>query len=152
MTRLHTALAILLFSPTITAFAQDGPVPKRGPVKLTEAALKLHREALVFDGHNDLPWQFRGHNDRYFQRFDIARPQPKLHTDIARLRKGDVGAQFWSAYVPAETARTGTAVKETLEQIDLIHRLVKAYPDTLGVGADRRRRRAHPQGRARSRR
>jgi membrane dipeptidase len=105
--------------------------PKRGPVQLTEAALKLHRDALVFDGHNDLPWQYRGQNDRYFQRLDIARPQPSLHTDIPRLRKGNVGAQFWSAFVPAETAKTGTAIKETLEQIDLIHRLVRKYPDTL---------------------
>jgi membrane dipeptidase len=107
------------------------PAAKRGPVQLTDTALALHRSALVFDGHNDLPWQFREKDDRSFQRLDIARPQPSLHTDIARLRKGNVGAQFWSAYVPAETAKTGTAIKETLEQIDLIHRLVKAYPDTL---------------------
>jgi membrane dipeptidase len=47
------------------------------------------------------------------------------------LRKGNVGAQFWSAYVPVETAKTGEAVKTTLEQIDLIHRMVAQYPDTF---------------------
>src|SRR5947209_419131 len=138
MKRSTVAAVVLTMSLAIPAGAQEKPAPKRGPVQLTDAALKLHREALVFDGHNDLPWQFREHEDRYFQRLDIARPQPKLHTDIARLRKGNVGAQFWSAFVPAETARTGTAIKETLEQIDLIHRLVKTHPDTfeLALTAD----------------
>ncbi len=123
------ALITLVTFAAAPGSAQDKA--KRGPVQLTEEALKLHRDALVFDGHNDLPWQFREKGDRFFQRLDIARSQPTLHTDIARLRKGNVGAQFWSAYVPAETAQSGTAIKETLEQIDLIHRLVKAYPDTL---------------------
>lgn len=104
---------------------------KRGPVKLTEEALKIHREALLIDGHNDLPWQYRKGKDFSFKRIDIARPQPTLHTDIERLKKGGVGAQFWSAYVDADTAKTRTAVTETLEQIDVIHRLVKSYPDTF---------------------
>jgi membrane dipeptidase len=102
----------------------------RGIVKLTEEALKIHREALLVDGHNDLPWQFRRQADLSFRRINIARPQPLLHTDIARLRKGGVGAQFWAAYVDAESK---VAVKETLEQIDVIHRIVKSYPDTFAM-------------------
>src|ERR1700684_3963327 len=104
--------------------AQEKPA-KRGVVKLTEEALKIHREALLIDGHNDLPWQFRKHADFSFRTFDIARPQPQLHTDIERLRKGGVGAQFWAAYVDVDTIKKRTAVTETLEQIDVIHRLVK---------------------------
>jgi membrane dipeptidase len=107
--------------------AQQKPAG-RGIVKLTDDALKIHREALLFDGHNDLPWQFRKRDDFAFRQFDIAKPQPLLHTDIARLKKGGVGAQFWSAYVDAESKH---AVKETLEQIDVIHRMVRAYPDTF---------------------
>src|SRR6516165_7914617 len=102
----------------------------RGIVKLTEEALKIHREALLVDGHNDLPWQFRRQADLSFRRINIARPQPLLHTDIERLRKGGVGAQFWAAYVDAESK---AAVKETLEQIDVIHRIVKSYPDTFAM-------------------
>ena len=126
-------LAVLLSDP---APAQEKQ--KRGPVVLTEAARKLHQSVLVFDGHNDLPYACEHKGDRFFVRLDIAKPQPTLHTDIARLRKGNVGAQFWSAYVPAETAKTGTAVKDTLDQIDFIHRLVQKYPDTfeLALTAD----------------
>ncbi len=110
--------------------AQQAP-PKRGLVAVSDQAARVHRDALLIDGHNDLPWQFRERNDLFVRVIDIAKPQPKLHTDIARLRQGNVGAQFWSAYVDVATVKTGTAVKQTLEQIDIIHRFVKKYPDTF---------------------
>src|SRR5262249_35994284 len=103
----------------------------REPVKLTEEALRIHREALLVDGHNDLPWQFREKKDLAFRNLDISKPQKNLHTDIPRLRQGNVGAQFWSAYVPAGTRRNGSAVRQTLEQIDVIRRMVGRYPDTF---------------------
>src|SRR6516164_8274962 len=102
MERPRTSAALigaLLLLQAQWAAAQNQPGPKRGPVQLTEAGLKLHRDALVFDGHNDLPYQFARQGDIFFQRLDITRPQPSLHTDIPRLRKGGVGAQFWAAYV-----------------------------------------------------
>jgi membrane dipeptidase len=102
----------------------------RQPVKLTDEALKIHREAIVIDGHNDLPWRLR-ETDMEFRKIDLNKNQPDFHTDIPRLVKGGVGAQFWSAYVPADTRKKGTAVRDTLEQIDVIHRMVKAYPDTF---------------------
>ncbi len=105
----------------------------RGPVKVTEEALKIHREVILVDGHNDLPWQFREKSDLSFHKIDIAKPQKEVHTDIPRLKQGGVGAQFWAAYVPADTRKKGTAVKATLEQIDVIHRMVRKYPDTFAM-------------------
>ncbi len=87
------------------------PPKSREPVKLTEEALRIHREALLIDGHNDLPWQFREKGDLSFRKIDLRQPQKDLHTDIPRLVKGGVGAQFWSAYVPASTGKKGTAVR-----------------------------------------
>jgi membrane dipeptidase len=100
-------------------------------VVVSEAALKLHRESLVFDGHNDLPWELRARSDGGFVKMDISRPQPRLHTDIPRLKQGGVGAQFWSAYVPASSGPKGKAVTQTLEQIDTIRRMVATYPETF---------------------
>jgi membrane dipeptidase len=105
--------------------------PRRGPVVLTDEARALHRDCLLVDGHNDLPYQFREKNDLSFRTLDIARPQKALHTDIPRLREGGVGAQFWAAYVPVSTRRDHSAIKMTLEQIDVIHRMVRAYPRDL---------------------
>jgi membrane dipeptidase len=109
----------------------QGASKERAPVQLSDEALRIHREALLVDGHNDLPWQFRRKSDLGFTEIDISRPQPRLHTDIPRLHKGGVGAQFWSAFVSTETMKTGTAVRETLEQIDVVHRMTRRYPETF---------------------
>jgi membrane dipeptidase len=107
-------------------------------VVLTEEALAVHREALLIDGHNDLPYELRRKDGPSFRNIDLSKPQPRFHTDIARLRKGNVGAQFWSAYVPSSTAAKGTAVRMTLEQIDVIHELAVRYPETfeMAYGTD----------------
>jgi membrane dipeptidase len=100
-------------------------------VKLTDEARRIHREALVIDGHNDLPYRYRQAGDLALRTIDIAKPQTTLHTDIPRLRQGGVGAQFWSAYVDADTRKEGTVVRQTLEQIDVIHQMVRRYPETF---------------------
>ncbi|MEQ8784713.1 MAG: membrane dipeptidase [Pirellulaceae bacterium] len=100
-------------------------------VKLTDAGRRVHEAGFVFDGHNDLPWALRNKASSSFERLDIAQPQPTLNTDIPRLKKGNVGAQFWSVYVPAETAKTGEALLQTLQQIELVNAMIERYPDTF---------------------
>lgn len=104
---------------------------RRGPVELSDAASSVHKAGFVFDGHNDLPWALRTNASSSFAKMDISQAQPKLHTDIARLRQGNVGAQFWSVYVPADTAKRGTALLRTLEQIELVHAMMDRYPETF---------------------
>ncbi|MBM7798219.1 membrane dipeptidase [Microlunatus panaciterrae] len=85
----------------------------------------------VVDGHNDLPWAMRkvGYD---FDAVDIAKLQPDLHTDLPRLRRGGLGAQFWSVYVPC--SMTGQrAVTATLEQIDAVYSMIARYPDDLAL-------------------
>jgi membrane dipeptidase len=84
-------------------------------------------EAPVFDGHNDLPAALR--EEAGYSVAGLDRPTPH-QTDLPRLKAGGVGAQFWSAWVPAKLPEP-EAVVATLEQIDAIHRLVAAYPDRL---------------------
>jgi membrane dipeptidase len=124
-------LPAMLVASNARAFGDDAkPAPKdRGIVKVSDEAKAIHKAAIVVDGHNDLPWQFRTKKDLGFQTIDINRVQPKLHTDIPRLHEGGIGAQFWAAYVPANTAHDHSAVKMTLEQIDVIHRMVDAHPN-----------------------
>jgi membrane dipeptidase len=127
-------LGVALAPTAATPGGKDPPKQKkRGTVELTPDALRVHADALVFDGHNDLPWKLGEQKEPFFRKYDLTQPQPTLHTDIPRLRRGNVGAQFWSAYVDAATARDRTAVRKTLEQIDVIHRLVQTYPDTFAL-------------------
>ena len=116
------------------------PVMAQTPEQVAEAAL---RAAPVWDGHNDVPIQLRGRYHNVIAGFDFAdtgrtgdpaaagtfRARP-MHTDLARLRKGHVGAQFWSVFVSADLPEA-EAVQATLEQIDVTRRLVARYPADL---------------------
>ncbi|MER5311819.1 dipeptidase [Streptomyces sp. NPDC002773] len=98
--------------------------------RLAEAR-ELLASAPVADGHNDLPWALRKHARYDLDRLDIAADLTgALHTDLARLRAGGVGAQFWSVYVPCGLAGDD-AVSATLEQIDIVDQLLERYADQL---------------------
>jgi membrane dipeptidase len=92
----------------------------------TLRARDLLRQFPLIDGHNDLPWALR---DRAAP-VDLAEPVAGTHTDLPRLAAGGVGAQFWSVFVPASIPGD-TAVTTVLEQIDLAHRMIAAYPQGL---------------------
>lgn len=92
----------------------------------------LKRTPLI-DGHNDLPEQLRENYKSSVAGLasggDQRQPNP-LMTDMARLHQGRVGGQFWSVYISGDV--TGdAAIRQTLEQIDIVKRLVKAYPGDL---------------------
>ena len=105
--------------------------------KLSTRAQALHKQVPLIDGHNDYPWALRENAGRDLDKLDISKPQPSIMTDIGRLRAGGVGGQFWSVYVPADL-QGQAAVTATLEQIDIVHRMMRKYPETfeLALTAD----------------
>lgn len=120
------ALALALAPPTLA---------QQAPEDVAEAAL---RNAPVFDGHNDVPEQLRDRYRNVIGPFDFndtttvpqANGSTRMHTDLPRLRQGHVGAQFWSVYVSANLPPPQAAVA-TMEQIDVMKRLIARYPDDL---------------------
>ena len=105
-----------------------GPA-SRGESSLEARALQIHRDAPLVDGHNDLPWQIRNKGASELSRMDFRRPLPGVHTDLPRLKAGGVGGMFFAAYVPYSAAERGIAARMTLEQIDLIQRMVEHAPE-----------------------
>ncbi|VVC86161.1 unnamed protein product [Leptidea sinapis] len=106
-----------------------------------EIAKQILEEVPLTDGHNDLPWNIRKFLRNQINEFeldtDLTQVEPwskskYSHTDLPRLRAGMVGAQFWSAFVPCGT-QNRDAVQLTLEQIDVIKRLVDKYPQYLKI-------------------
>ncbi|KAM8774555.1 dipeptidase 1 [Rhynchonycteris naso] len=99
--------------------------------QLREEAERIMRNTPVIDGHNDLPWQLltKFNNQLQHEGANLTRLND-THTNIPKLRAGFVGGQFWSAYVPCDT-QNKDAVKRTLEQIDVIHRMCQMYPETF---------------------
>lgn len=135
---LLSGLAALALMST-PACAQGSKSAPKTPEAVAEAALKA---APVFDGHNDVPWALRQRVGNVINDFDFvdttdtadaSRTPPRIamHTDLQRLRRGRVGAQFWSVYVPSN-ANEQIAVQQTIEQIDVMKRLIARYPADLG--------------------
>jgi membrane dipeptidase len=92
----------------------------------------------VIDGHNDLPWEIRESYDSGRKPLDLGADTSKLphplQTDLPRLKRGHVGAQFWSVWIPNET-KGPPGVQTTLEQIDIVHRMVAQHSDRLEMAS-----------------
>ncbi|XP_008291322.1 dipeptidase 1-like, partial [Stegastes partitus] len=92
-------------------------------------ALQLMSETPLIDGHNDLPWQLLAQFNNELNKVDLHTLQT-THTNIPKIKQGRLGAQFWSAFVPCDT-QYKDAVRQTLEQIDVVHRMCLKYPETF---------------------
>ncbi len=126
-------ILLLALAGAHTAGAAPAPAPDAA---LLARALEILQSAPLIDGHNDLPWYFREHAQNHLAKIDLrtdtSKLDPPMNTDIARLRRGGLGGQFWSVYVPVETLGAD-AVQMTLEQIDDVHRLAALYPDVFEI-------------------
>ena len=123
---MHKMLSLLAVLATMTMVSAQ----QAGDAALLDRARALHKQVPLIDGHNDYPWAVRENVQRDLDKLDITQSQPAIHTDIARLKAGGLGGQFWSVYTPSEYAGK-TAVTATLEQIDIVHQMMRKYPQTF---------------------
>jgi membrane dipeptidase len=108
--------------------------PGLGAQDYRAQAIGILRTVPLIDGHNDIPDAIRERGG--LDSIDLARSQPRLMTDIARLRAGRVGGQFWAAYVPVATMDSGAPTRPAvyaLEQIDLVYRLCARHPAAFAM-------------------
>lgn len=125
-------VAVITLAIAIPLSVNSGEqVPLKGSSVLDEVPL--------IDGHNDLPYNiYRMEHDRLknFSLDSDLTKHPKWgnlkssHTDLPRMRKGKVGGQFFVAFVGCDSLDKD-AVELTMDQIDVIKRLIKAYPNDL---------------------
>jgi len=119
---LFSATALLSIIPSFPLSAQD----------YRAQAVRILGTVPLIDGHNDIPDAIRERGGLDSVNFGVA--QPRLMTDVPRLRAGHVGGQFWAAYVPVTTMDSGThAVAYALEQIDLTYRLCSKNARSLAM-------------------
>ena len=123
MTLLAAALSM------IPAIASAQPIDPRVQARID----RILKGTPLIDGHNDLAEELRenygGKTEGLASGTDSWTPKP-LMTDMARLHAGRVGGQFWSVYIPAEV-EGDRAVRDTLEEIDIVKRFIAAYPRDL---------------------
>jgi len=122
--RLAAPLSLLFaLLPALVAAQEDAAL---------QHARELLKTTILIDGHNDLPWAIRESKraPRDVEAYDLRHTTPG-QTDLARLREGGVGGQFWSVYVPGELPSGWARVQ--LEQIDIARRVIAKYPESLAL-------------------
>jgi membrane dipeptidase len=102
------------------------------PAQIQKRIDRILKRTPLIDGHNDVPEALQENYESKVEGLEsggAARTKP-LMTDIARLHEGRVGGQFWSVYISG-TLTGDEAIRRTIEQIDIVTRLIKAYPKDL---------------------
>jgi membrane dipeptidase len=128
---LLSVAAVLLVATALTGVRADG---------ISDRAKALHKRALIVDTHDDTPQRM------VWEKFDLAHRDPKGHIDIPRMREGNLGAIFFSIWVPSKM--TGPlAVERALNQIDAAREQVRLHPGDLALATTAAEvRAAHAQG------
>ena len=120
---------LLLAAMLVASPASAQPIDPRVKARID----RILKATPLIDGHNDIAEQLAEKYKRSIA--DLAsgtdqRPVHPLMTDMARLHAGRVGGQFWSVYING-TITGDAAIRETLEQIDIVRRMIAAYPKDL---------------------
>jgi membrane dipeptidase len=108
--------------PATVSAAVPSATTSAGPSQ--EAALALHRAAIVVDTHNDVTQRLM------VQDVDLSQRLPDGQTDLPRMRDGGLDAEFLSVFVVPMLYPKERAYQQALAQFDAIDKLVAANPDS----------------------
>src|SRR3954468_1594741 len=105
---MNRAILICLLSALIV-HAQP---PGRQKRKVTDDEVaRVHKSAILIDSHNDV-------TSATVAGLDIGKPNTDHMTDIPRMKKGGMGAQFFAVYVASSYSEGNLAANRTLQMID----------------------------------
>jgi membrane dipeptidase len=128
MKRLNSIVAVAVVASV--SVSVSAPVAAQSDPHL-ELARRVLSSTPLIDGHNDLPWAIRESPTARsaVEQYDLRQRTPG-HTDLARLKNGMLGGQFWSVYIPGEIRDSGYA-RVQLEQIDIGRQIIARYPEAF---------------------
>ena len=87
-----------------------------------DEVMRVHQSAILIDGHNDV-------TSATVAGLDIGKPNTDHMTDVARMKKGGMGAQFFAAYVAASYVEGNRSANRALQMIDTVkHDIVEKHP------------------------
>ncbi len=104
-----SAAAVTLGTAGIPVAAQT---PRTKPVTQAEVN-RITRDAILIDTHDDV-------TSRTVTGYDIAMPNKSGQTDLPRMKKGNLGAEFFAVYVGAEYVKDNHAANRALQMIDTV--------------------------------
>ncbi len=84
----------------------------------------IHNSALVIDTHADTPGRFVDEN------FDLSQDAGKGYMDFAKIKAGNLGAEFFSIWVDPKIYK-GQEIKRALDMIDSVYEQARLHPDKM---------------------
>ena len=130
-----SASVVLLFAFIISFSVQLSAqtMPPGADARIWQQALKIHRKAVIVDGHNDIP------SPLVDEDFDLAansvgkfhRDGDPFHTDLQRFKASGITGEFFSIYVSGATLKSGGAMRRAMDLIDATMREVEKHPNQL---------------------
>ena len=128
--RYATTLTLLAIF-TVSTFAQT--MPKDADPKLWQRAMRLHKSAIIVDGHNDITGPMMD-QDLNLATDTVGKYQlggEPIHTDLDRLRRSGVTGEFFSIYVSGSYYGKAGGMRRAMELIDVTNREVERHPTKL---------------------
>lgn len=124
----HTTrmIQILLIGVTLACFACSAVAQNKTPVNKSSVtrANAVHNSSIVIDTHADTPGRFVDEN------FDIGSDAGRGHIDLAKIKKGNLGAEFFSIWVDPEKYK-GQYAHRAFDMIDSVHEQVRRHPQDM---------------------
>lgn len=135
-------LVLCFLSVNVSISAQT--MPSGADPAVWQKALKIHKKAIIVDGHNDIPSpmvddDFNLATDSRGKYHTDGTP---YHTDLSRFKESGITGEFFSIYVGGETLKTGGAMRRAMDLIDATYRETERHPQQLSfctTAADIRR-------------
>jgi len=124
---------LLAFVFTFSGYSAAQTMPSGADTRIWQQALKLHKKAIIVDGHNDIP------SPLVDEDFDLStnsvgkyhRDGDPFHTDLQRFKQSGITGEFFSIYVSGSTLKTGGAMRRAMDLIDATNREAEKHPNQL---------------------
>ena len=144
--RLSTLAVVLLLAAT--SVGQSKPTADASQAKKSTASAAtnwkaIHQSAIIVDTHADTTGRFID------EHFDPSNDAGFGHWDLARAKKGNLGAEFFSIWVDPEKFK-GQYVQRAMDMIDSVYQTVGKHPNEMVMAysaADIRKARTGPHKR-----
>ena len=110
-------------------------MPSDADPKVWAQALKIHKKAIIVDGHNDITGPMVDED------FDLStntigkyhRDGDPFHTDLGRFKASGITGEFFSIYVGGNRMQTHDSMRRAMDLIDATYREVEKHPGALTI-------------------
>jgi membrane dipeptidase len=129
----NTSTAAITILALATAMAAQ-TMPSGADPSMWSKAVKIHKKAIVIDGHNDIPSPLTD-DDIDLGTDSRGKIHPTdgtpFHSDLNRFKASGITGEFFSIYVGGDTWKAGRAMPRAIDMIDATYRQVERHPQQL---------------------